>query len=154
MLVGGTMHGQIAWGVALMIATTFVHAGCTGLLLGILRNVHLDRWAVKTGLVQTCLITAVVVLLLLASLVESGLWAATYLYLGTLSHFEEAFYFSTVTFTTLGFGDITLDAEWRVLASLEAANGIVLFGWSTALIFTAVQRMVEARRKYEEKLRD
>ena len=148
------MHGQIVWGVALMVATTFVHAGCTGLLLRVLRNVHLDHWAVRSPLLQTFLITGVVVLLLLASLVESGLWAATYLYLGTLSHFEEAFYFSTVTFTTLGFGDITLEPEWRVLASLEAANGIVLFGWSTALIFTVVQHMVQARLKYEEKLRE
>jgi hypothetical protein len=113
-----------------------------------------DLFVVRSVLTQALLISGVVVLLLLASLVESGLWAATYLYLGALSHFEEAFYFSTVTFTTLGFGDITLDAEWRVFASLEAANGIILFGWSTALIFAAVQRMVHARLKYEERLRE
>lgn len=54
---------------------------------------------------------------------------------------------STVTFTTLGFGDITLDENWRLLSSFEAANGLLMFGWSTALIFAAVQ-WVYAGRKY------
>lgn len=62
---------------------------------------------------------------------------------GTL---EEALYFSTVTLTTLGYGDITLDEQWRLFASLEAANGIILFGWSTALIFAVVQRIVAVNR--------
>ena len=57
-----------------------------------------------------------------------------------LPHFEEALYFSTVTYTTLGYGDVILDERWRLLGSFEAANGIVMFGWTTALIFVAIRR--------------
>ncbi|MGB3020865.1 MAG: potassium channel family protein, partial [Methyloceanibacter sp.] len=62
-----------------------------------------------------------------------------YLALGAIGSFEQAVYFSTVTFTTLGFGDIILDERWRLLSSFEAANGLLMFGWSTALVFVAVK---------------
>ena len=50
-------------------------------------------------------------------------------------------YFSTVTFTTVGYGDIVLDREWRQLASFEAVNGWIIFGWATALIMAVIQRL-------------
>ena len=55
--------------------------------------------------------------------------------------FRDALYFSLVTYTTLGYGDVTLNAEWRVLAAFEAVNGIIMFGWTTALIVAVVQRL-------------
>ena len=60
---------------------------------------------------------------------------------GQLKTFEEATYFSVVTFTTLGYGDMTLhDHDWRLLSGIEALNGILLVGWTTALLFLVVQR--------------
>jgi hypothetical protein len=58
-----------------------------------------------------------------------------------LATFEQAAYFSFVTFTTLGYGDITLSESWRLLSGIEALNGILLVGWTTAMIFTVVQRI-------------
>ena len=46
-----------------------------------------------------------------------------------------------VTFTTLGYGEIVLDEQWPLLASFEAANGIIMFGWTTAIVIAAVQRV-------------
>ena len=54
---------------------------------------------------------------------------------------DDAVYFSLVTFTTLGYGDITLDEKWRVLAAFEAANGIIMFGWTTAIIVAFAHRV-------------
>ena len=54
--------------------------------------------------------------------------------------FEEAVYFSFVTFTTVGFGDVVLTPGVRLLSGIEALNGIILVGWSTALLFAVVQR--------------
>jgi hypothetical protein len=74
--------------------------------------------------------------------VEIVLWAAAYLALlpvDELASFEEAVYFSFVTFTTLGYGEITLTAGWRLLSGIEALNGILLVGWTTAMIFAIVQ---------------
>ena len=82
-------------------------------------------------------------MLLVLHLTEALIWAVVYLILPdtpNISTFEEAVYFSLVTFTTLGYGDITLGPEWRLLSGAEAVNGILLAGWSTALLFTVVQR--------------
>ena len=88
------------------------------------------------------LITTALVLTFL-HIIEIMLWALCYLYIKpqpTLDSLEEAFYFSAVTFTTLGYGDITLDSEWRILSGIQAINGILLIGWSTAFIFAVLQQ--------------
>ena len=75
--------------------------------------------------------------------VEVVVWALTYRWLPAatvLQTFEESVYFSLVTFTTLGYGDITLQPGPRLLSGIEAMNGILLFGWSTALFFAVFQR--------------
>ena len=61
--------------------------------------------------------------------------------LEAIQGFENAFYFSMVTYTTLGCGDIVLDERWRLLSSFEAANGIIMFGWTTAIVIYVVQRV-------------
>ncbi len=81
--------------------------------------------------------------LLFLHFAEIVVWAVTYLLLPDLpelTSFEEALYFSLVTFTSLGFGDITLAGPWRILSGIETMTGILLFGWSTALLFLVVQR--------------
>ena len=76
-----------------------------------------------------------------AHLIEMALWAALYRGLGLFETFETAFYFSSVTYTTLGYGDIVPEAHWRLLATLEAANGFILFGWTTALVFAVLREI-------------
>jgi voltage-gated potassium channel Kch len=75
---------------------------------------------------------------------EIVIWAGTYQVLlpaNELASFQEAVYFSFVTFTTLGYGDITLSEGWRLLSGIEALNGILLVGWTTAMIFSVVQNI-------------
>ena len=89
-------------------------------------------------------VTWTAVVLLMLHLVEVIVWALAYLLILPGDHlktFEEATYFSVVTFTTLGYGDITLvEHEWRLLSGIEALNGILLVGWTTAFLFMVVQR--------------
>ncbi len=59
--------------------------------------------------------------------------------------FAEALYFSLVTFTTLGYGDITLQSGWKLLAGFEAINGIMLIGWTTANMFSLIQNIYKRR---------
>ena len=87
------------------------------------------------------LIAGVVLTMLLAGLLETGVWAAVYLAVGAIPDVETALYFPTVTFTTLGYGDVTLDAGWRLFASTQAANGTIMFGWTTAIMMAVIQRM-------------
>ena len=77
---------------------------------------------------------------------EILLWATAYMLVAAeeFESVEAAIYFSGVTFTTLGYGDITLSSNWRLLSGFEAIGGIVLIGWTTAFIYAVLQRMWEA----------
>ena len=65
--------------------------------------------------------------------------------------FEEALYFSTVTFASLGYGDIVLSPRWRLISAIEAANGVILFAWSTAFLFTLTRRLNLIERDWLER---
>ncbi len=98
---------------------------------------------------KTVIATIAVTLWLLAGhSVGVWLWALTYLAVGAFDTLEPALYFSVVSFTTLGFGDITLPVQWRILSGLSAANGLILFGLSTAFLIEFLTRL---RRAQEEK---
>jgi len=135
------MLQQIVLGSVLVMVTTAVHSGCTAGVVLTLRRAHADRWAFQSVGITTCLVALLVLVLFLAALLESTIWAAVYVRVGAIPDFETALYFSTVTFTTLGYGDVTLDASWRLLASFEAANGTIMFGWTTALVVAFVHRL-------------
>jgi voltage-gated potassium channel Kch len=64
---------------------------------------------------------------------EVLVWAGAYIALGAIGSFEEAVYFSIVSFTTVGYGDVVLPLDWRILGACEAAAGMLIFGWSVAL---------------------
>ena len=124
---------------ALIVATTSIHAGGMVLAMRLMRS-H-DGHLKRLRQMHIYRVSGIVLLMFNASLLEVLLWAATYRVLNALQGFEEAFYFSMVTFTTLGYGEIVLDDQWRLLSSFEAANGIIMFGWTTAIILAAVQRI-------------
>jgi hypothetical protein len=135
------MLAQFLIGSVLIIATTLIHGLATMTAISWLRS-HYKQIEIPASSIHDTLVVATFVLwLFLASIAEVWLWAGVYLVLGAFSTLEEALYFSTVTFSTLGYGDVVLDKSWRLLGSFEAANGLFLFGWSTALVFTVVQKL-------------
>ncbi|MDN2567576.1 ion channel [Aquibium sp. A9E412] len=73
--------------------------------------------------------------------VEIWLWALCYAIVGAAPDFSTALYLSTVTFSTVGYGDVVPVAEWRLLAGLEGINGFLLIGWSTAYLVAAGTRI-------------
>ena len=83
-----------------------------------------------------------IVVVFLIHTVEAWAWALLYLALGAFETLEAALYFSTATFTTVGYGDVVLDERWRLLAALESSNGIVMIGVSTAILFAALTRIM------------
>jgi len=79
--------------------------------------------------------------LMLIHTVEVWLYASLYLAIGALKDLETAVYFSTTSFTTIGYGDVVLSEQWRLVGAIEGANGLLLFGWSTAFLFSVISRM-------------
>jgi voltage-gated potassium channel Kch len=128
-------------GVLLTLATSVLHGLATAGLITFLRGDRFIEWFLRTIRARVALIALLVLSLFLVSVFEAGVWGAVYVKIGAIADFEEALYFSVVTFTTLGYGDITLSEDWRLLGSFQAANGVIVFGWTTALIVAAIQQM-------------
>ena len=84
-------------------------------------------------------------LALIAHLIEIAVWAVLFAACGEFADFGTAYYHSAVNYTTLGYGDVLMSASWRMLGPLEATNGMLLFGVTTAMLFALMQRLVEAR---------
>lgn len=131
---------NILIGAFLIIITIVIHAWA---MMFALRGIHKDVKGWRLRLMQTRLywVASIVLVMFLASLLEVLAWAVAYQVLNALKDFEEAVYFSMVTYTTLGYGDILLDQQWRLLGSFEAANGIIIFGWSTAVVMAIVHHV-------------
>ncbi|MBD0865388.1 MAG: two pore domain potassium channel family protein [Rhodobacteraceae bacterium] len=88
-------------------------------------------------------ITLVASVLVIAMLLIMLLWAMLLVGLGIFPEFELALYFSMISFTTLGFGDVILPDEWRLLAGFIAADGFFIFGLNTAFVFEVFRRLRE-----------
>lgn len=137
------MLSYLLIGFLLVALTVSIHAtGTSYWMRSMLRRYagHDGQWRASQHW-RVFLWTAITLLGL--HLVEIIVWALAYLWLPAVSGLEtleKTVYFSLITFTTLGYGDITLQPGPRLLSGIEAMNGIFLFGWSTALFFAVFQR--------------
>lgn len=95
---------------------------------------------------QALLVLIAVFALIALHGVEIWLYAAVYTLVGEFPAFEDALYFSTSTYATIGFGDPVLSPAWRIVGAIEGVNGIILLGWSTAFFVSIVGRLAELER--------
>lgn len=100
-------------------------------------------WLVRPPFMMKTIIALVtVVLWLIAGIsLSAWSWAGVFLFFDVFHDLESALYFSIVTFTTLGYGDITLSPEWRILASFAAVDGLIVFGLNTAFLVEFTSRL-------------
>jgi hypothetical protein len=110
-----------------------------GLVERVLRAGDPGFWKNVAVMMIVTLITAV------AHLIQIALWALVYLLCGEMATFEMAFYLSAENYTALGYGDILLSEQWRLLGPLEAINGLLLFGLSTAVMFAVLSHLIGNR---------
>ena len=78
-------------------------------------------------------------------LTEIAVWALFYFWKCGMPDFQTAAYFSAVTYTTTGYGDVLLPQEWQMLGAVEALTGILMCGWSTGFFFAVVSRMQQGK---------
>jgi hypothetical protein len=121
--------------------TVVVHFAGLLLLMWLLRARGHRFRAHESAIGQGAAIVFVVLGLVGIHTVEIWLYALLYFIQGALPDFESALYFSTTSFTTIGYGDLVLDKQWRLVSAIEGANGLLLFGWSTAFLFSVTARM-------------
>src|ERR1700677_363736 len=135
----------IAVGSAAVIGSILIHALPLSATIAFVRREkklgHLGlNFRKDMGVVTRTILYAFV-----AHLIEMALWAAVFVMCGEFSDFATAYYHSAVNYTSLGYGDIIMSPRWKLLGPLETADGMLLFGVSTAMIFAVILRLVEAR---------
>lgn len=120
----------------LVIATTIIihSAGMVLILQSLLRFDKKSEYQKQRWQTHIVWVGGSILLMFIVSILEVVIWAFTFLALHAFEGLEQAFYFSMVTFTTLGYGDVLLNEGWRILGSFDAANGIIMFGWTTAIV--------------------
>ena len=132
-------------GVATTFCTIMVHALFLGTVIWIVRRDLLRGRVGVRFLTDSIFITWVTILAFAVHLVEVGMWALTLELCGEFSNFAAAYYHSAVNYTTLGDSAFAMTAHWRVLAPIEAGNGMLMFGITTAAIFAVIQRLLQHR---------
>ncbi len=137
------LSSQVFIGSAMIAFTVVIHtAGIIG--LGVWLKAHFSRSMKNRSIpLMTSILVIAIVGIFLVHTVEVLLWAVLYMWLGEFAEFERALYFSTVTFTSLGYGDITLQERWQLLSGFEAMNGIILFGVSTAFVYATIRKLFD-----------
>jgi hypothetical protein len=135
----------IAW--SLMALCVIVHAmGMTALLRWV--NHAVVRMGARFWL-STWMLVRTAGWIILLHLVEIAVWAFFYAWDHGMPDLQSAFYFSAVTYTTTGYGDLLLPNEWRLVVGVEALTGILMCGWSAAFFFAVVSRMNQTQPKPE-----
>jgi hypothetical protein len=108
---------------------------------------HIDSPSLWSSL---AVVSMVMVLLVIGNLAQIAIWASLFRLVGEFQAFSEAFYHSAVNFATLGYGDIVMSPEYKVLGPLEAINGVLMIGVSTAALMSvfqdAIRKTAQARR--------
>lgn len=106
------------------------------------------RLAASPTMVGTfVLICAVMVVLVIGNLIQISLWAGLFMYLGEFVDFKTAAYHSAVNFATLGYGDIVMSEQHRILGPMQAVNGVLMVGVTTAVVMSALQNSLKMALK-------
>jgi Ion channel len=135
----------LAVGSVAVLCTIFIHA------LAIGATVNFFRYERKRGRAGTGLLVDLPILVLtiafafVAHLIEIAVWAVLFVICGEFKNFAAAYYHSAVNYSTLGYGDVIMSPSWKLLGPLEAADGALMFGFSTAMIFAVIQRLILTR---------
>ncbi len=132
------MLAQVIVGAGASICSITIHSFMMAVVLKVARS-HTDIRG-YSSVSLAWIMSSTVCVLMAAHLLEVLVWAGLYKSLGVAPAGSENLYFAFVNYTTLGYGDILPAERWRLVGPFAAMNGILLFGWSTAVIFEILRR--------------
>jgi hypothetical protein len=136
------MLGQLLVGSLVSSIAIIVHALATVGAIGVARAAA-RRQAAFPQLHLMGVMVATVLVLMLAHTVEVVVWALSYALVGAAPAGSDLLYFAFVNYTTLGYGDVTPVKAWQLLGPMAAMNGILMLGWSTAVLFEVLRKTIE-----------
>jgi hypothetical protein len=139
---GDAMLADILVGGAISLLNIAIHSVWTVFLDHAVRRYWARRKHLQFLRARVLLMMGAVAILMAAHVVEVLVWAATYAAVGATPAGASHVYLAFVSYATLGYGDVVPVARWQLLGPLTAMNGILLFGWSTAIIIEVVRTTV------------
>lgn len=139
------MLRQIAVGIAISLPNIAVHAMAMVAIIRVARGTA-AKWISLPTLRLSAVMIATVSVLMAAHMCEIAVWSLGYAIVGVAPEGADRLYFAFVNFTTLGYGDIVPVPRWRLLGPMTAMNGVLLFGWSTAVIFEVLSLTLKRER--------
>ena len=134
------MLANLGLGTGVISVTVLIHTVGLIILTRLMTAIHHGFRLHSHDLGKTISMVSTVLGLFFVHTIEIWVWAFVYASLGTFANLEDALYFSTATFSTVGYGDMVLRSDWRLLGALEGVNGFLLIGWSTAYLVAASTR--------------
>jgi Ion channel len=129
------MLRQLLCGGVISLVNIAIHALAMAAVIGASRVASARHVAARPTLRLVVTMIATVSVLMGFHLAEIGVWSLGYALLDVAPPGADRFYFAFVNYATLGYGDVVPVADWRLLGPMAAMNGVLLFGWSTAVIF-------------------
>jgi Ion channel len=135
----------LAVGAIAVLCTIFIHALAVLVIVNFFRREkRLGRAGARLS-IDLAIVVLTMSFVFVAHLIEIALWAKLFVICGEFQEFGFAYYHSAVNYTTLGYGDVIMSPSWRLLGPLEAADGALMFGVSTAMIFAVIVRLIQAK---------
>jgi hypothetical protein len=137
--------------ILLSTVTSFIHGAGTLLIFWMLFRSRLFAARHFGSVLNASRLTLVVLALLAVHLTEAVCWAAFFFHEECFADFNTSLYFSMITYTTVGYGDVVLrDKQWRLLAGLEALTGSLMLCWSTVILVQVITNIYRQRRELWE----
>ena len=136
---------QLLTGIVTSIICIAIHATVMTIVVRVAPSVA-AKLVSHPALLLTATMIATVVVLMLAHMLEVAVWAATYTVVGAAPEGADPLYFAFVNYTTLGYGDVVPVERWQLLGPATAMCGVLLFGWSTAVIFEVLRKALTFER--------
>jgi hypothetical protein len=133
-----------AWGLSLIALTIAIHATSVTFMVSVLHGFRVRLESRRPGLprifaIVVGTVAAMGLLLAVLHLIEAAFWAAAYVWVGAIGSLDAAILFSVDSIATRGASGLVLRSDWQMMGALEAVDGVLLFGISTAFIFTVMQ---------------
>jgi hypothetical protein len=133
---------QFLVGGGISVINIMIHALITLTTIGVARRA--GRQSTSRPRLHLMAVMAITVLMLmLAHTAEIFVWSLAYAAVGAAPAGSDLLDFAFVNYTTLGYGDVTPLTEWRLIGPMTAMNGILMFGWSTAVLFEVLRKTIE-----------
>ncbi|KMQ51705.1 transporter [Chitinispirillum alkaliphilum] len=140
-------HLVLLIGFTLLFVCIAVQAIVTTSLILLLNRLYNSSKHNRGSVYKALVFEGAAIMLIFSFLLQVSIWAVAYVWIGEFQNFSTAFYFSGVTYATLGYGDIVLSQQWRILGVFQSLNGLIMGGFAASVFFSISSRIFRRERK-------